>query len=251
MNNRSHPKHSTTNGYGATNGHSSMNGHSSSNGFGNGTDAIDQIAVPEMCFYCFEVLDAELRNVNVPNQPNFTNDSYPLFVTWKIGQSKKLRGCIGTFAALKLHSGLREYAITSAFNDSRFSPIIREEFPRLTVSVSILMGFEEARGYLDWTLGVHGIRIEFLNDRGSVRTATFLPKVASEQGWDQLQTIDSLLRKGGFRGQITQETRQAIKLTRYRSQEVEMSYSEYSERLNSLPANHSQYNKYRGRSQHC
>jgi AMMECR1 domain-containing protein len=31
-------------------------------------------------------------------------------------------------------------------------------------------------------LGVHGIRIEFLNDRGSKRSATYLPKVATEQG---------------------------------------------------------------------
>lgn len=71
MNNRSHPKHSTTNGYSATNGHSSSNG----NGFCNGSDAVEQIAVPEMCFYCFEVLDAELHNLDVPNEPIFTNDA--------------------------------------------------------------------------------------------------------------------------------------------------------------------------------
>lgn len=115
-----------------------------------------------------------------------------------------MRGCIGTFTAMHLHAGLREYAITSALKDSRFSPITRDEFPRLTVSVSILQvtfsynhfirllynsrfnsvlqGFEEARGYLDWTLGIHGIRIEFLNERGCKRTATYLPQVATEQG---------------------------------------------------------------------
>ena len=36
----------------------------------------------------------------------------PLFVTWKIGRDRHLRGCIGTFAAVHLHSGLAEYAIT-------------------------------------------------------------------------------------------------------------------------------------------
>lgn len=109
-------------------------------------------------------------------------------------------------------------------------------------------GFEEARGYLDWTLGVHGIRIEFLNERGSKRSATYLPKVATEQGrfrafslfmilvsfwfllgWDQIQTIDSLLRKGGFRGQITDATRNSIKLIRYKSQEIHMTYPTYME----------------------
>jgi uncharacterized protein (TIGR00296 family) len=106
----------------------------------------------------------------------------PLFVTWKIGRDQRLRGCIGTFSELSLHSGLKEYALTSALKDSRFDPISRDELPRLTVSVSILQGFEEARDYLDWTLGVHGIRIEFLNERGSKRTATYLPNVATEQG---------------------------------------------------------------------
>ena len=38
--------------------------------------------------------------------------SSPLFVTWKIDKSKKLRGCIGTFNDMHLHAGLREYAVT-------------------------------------------------------------------------------------------------------------------------------------------
>lgn len=62
----------------------------------------------------------------------------PLFVTWKIGRDQRLRGCIGTFSELNLHSGLKEYALTSALKDSRFDPISRDELPRLTVSVSIL-----------------------------------------------------------------------------------------------------------------
>lgn len=79
--------------------------------------------------------------------------------------------------------GLREYAITSALKDSRFSPITRDEVPRLTVSVSILQHFEEAEDYLDWNLGKHGIRIEFISERGSKRTATYLPQIATEQGY--------------------------------------------------------------------
>lgn len=106
----------------------------------------------------------------------------PLFVTWKIGKDRRLRGCIGTFNAMNLQSGLREYAITSAFKDSRFSPITRDEFPKLSVSVSILRHFEDGDDYLDWQVGVHGIRIEFINEKGNKRTATYLPEVASEQG---------------------------------------------------------------------
>ncbi|XP_013117491.1 uncharacterized protein CG5902 [Stomoxys calcitrans] len=192
---------------------------------------LQSVAVPDMCLFCFEVLDCELNNVEGPGTPPFTNDAYPLFVTWKTGRDKRLRGCIGTFSAMHLHSGLREYALTSALKDSRFAPISRDELPKLTVSVSILQNFEEANGHLDWSLGVHGIRIEFINERGCKRTATYLPQVATEQGWDQIQTIDSLLRKGGYRAAITPETRKSIKLTRYRSQEIQMNYKEYRDVL--------------------
>jgi AMME syndrome candidate gene 1 protein len=43
--------------------------------------------------------------------------------------------------------------------DSRFSPVAREELPKLHVSVSILCHFEDADGYLDWEIGIHGIRL--------------------------------------------------------------------------------------------
>nr|CAD7256308.1 unnamed protein product [Timema shepardi] len=181
-----------------------------SNGVRNG-----MVAHPEMCFFCFDVLYCHLHSLDPPKIPNFCNDPYPLFVTWKIGKDRRLRGCIGTFNAMNLHCGLREYAVTSAFKDSRFSPITREEFSKLHVSVSILRHFEDGSDYLDWEVGVHGIRIEFHNDKGSKRTATYLPEVAPEQGWDQIQTIDSLLRKGGYKGSVTPDTRRAIKLTRY------------------------------------
>lgn len=71
---------------------------------------------------------------------------------------------------------------SSAFKDSRFPPINRDEFPKLQVSVSILCHFEDGNDYLDWTVGIHGIRIEFHNERGYKRTATYLPEVAPEQG---------------------------------------------------------------------
>jgi AMMECR1 domain-containing protein len=39
---------------------------------------------------------------------------------------------------MNLHKGLKEYALTSALQDTRFDPITRDELPRLSVSVSIL-----------------------------------------------------------------------------------------------------------------
>ncbi|XP_077514844.1 nuclear protein AMMECR1 isoform X2 [Amblyomma americanum] len=165
--------------------------------------------------------------VSEPSGTLFPPLQSPLFVTWNIGKDKRLRGCIGTFNAMNLHSGLREYAVTSAFKDSRFSPITRDEFNKLHVSVSILRHFEDGNDYMDWEIGIHGIRIEFLTEKGSKRTATYLPEVAPEQGWDHVQTIDSLLRKGGYKGSISNDLRKSIHLTRYQSEKVSISYQEY------------------------
>jgi uncharacterized protein (TIGR00296 family) len=182
---------------------------------------------PDMCYYCFDSLQCYLNGCDPPKCPSFSNDPFPIFVTWKIGRDRHLRGCIGTFSAVNLHSGLNEYAITSATRDSRFSPITKAEVPRLHCAVSLLTKFEDGKDYLDWQIGKHGIRIEFHNERGHKRNATYLPEVAPEQGWDQIQTIDSLIKKGGYRGPITPEFRQSIKLTRYQSEKMVVSYAEY------------------------
>lgn len=52
-------------------------------------------------------------------------------------------------------------------------------------------------------------------------------------GWDQLQTIDSLLRKGGYKAAISNEVRRTIKLTRYQSEKITVSYQDYMNHWNS------------------
>ncbi|XP_061904120.1 AMME syndrome candidate gene 1 protein isoform X2 [Entelurus aequoreus] len=156
---------------------------------GLGSGGRKMVVSAEMCCFCFDVLYCHLYGYQPPRTPRFTNDPYPLFVTWKIGRDKRLRGCIGTFSAMNLHSGLREYTLTSALKDSRFPPMTRDELPRLFCSVSLLTNFEDVGDYLDWEVGVHGIRIEFFNEKGSKRTATYLPEVAKEQAG--LRSADS------------------------------------------------------------
>ena len=46
-------------------------------------------------------------------------------------------------------------------------------------------------------------------------------------GWDKIQTIDSLLRKGGFKGQVTPEVRRSIRLVRYQSEKISVAYPDY------------------------
>ena len=62
--------------------------------------------------------------------------SSPLFVTWSTrssrpGRASRLRGCIGNFTALPLRTGLAEYALISAFQDSRFNKIQEWELESL------------------------------------------------------------------------------------------------------------------------
>ncbi|XP_039633527.1 AMME syndrome candidate gene 1 protein isoform X3 [Perca fluviatilis] len=161
-----------------------------SSGPGSGGGSRKMVVSAEMCCFCFDVLYCHLYGYQPPRTPRFTNDPY-------------------------------------ALKDSRFPPMTRDELPRLFCSVSLLTNFEDVGDYLDWEVGVHGIRIEFFNEKGSKRTATYLPEVAKEQGWDHIQTIDSLLRKGGYKAPITNDFRKTIKLTRYRSEKLTMGYAEY------------------------
>ncbi|MCP9263188.1 AMME syndrome candidate 1 protein [Dirofilaria immitis] len=113
-----------------------------------------------------------------------------------------------------------------AFKDSRFDPITLHEVDQLHCTVSILINFEKARDYRDWIVGIHGIRIEF-QDNHHYRDAVYLPEVASEQGWDHTETIDNLMRKGGYRGHISEETRMKVSVVRFQSDKVLMSHQEY------------------------
>ncbi|KAJ2307448.1 hypothetical protein IWW55_000972 [Coemansia sp. RSA 2706] len=190
------------------------------------------MATKQHCAFCFSVLLARLQGTSpLEVTPNFdTSTEYPLFVTWNkqsSGGDLRLRGCIGNFSPMELESGLREYALISALRDSRFAPVKLGEVPRLSCSVSLLTDFEDAEDYLDWEVGKHGVWIEFRLPSGRRTTSTFLPEIADEQGWSKKQTIDHLLRKGGYEPAITDEMRRSIKLTRYQSKKEHLSYEEF------------------------
>ena len=85
----------------------------------------------------------------------------------------------------------------SAFSDDRFNPVTLEEVPKLEVEVSLLHSFEKAKSALDWEVGKHGIIIDF-EAEDQTFSATFLPEVAAEEYWDQLTTIQYLVRKAGY-----------------------------------------------------
>ncbi|OQE46847.1 hypothetical protein PENCOP_c001G07884 [Penicillium coprophilum] len=140
--------------------------------------------------------------VSETSHPRSSDQRYPLFVTWNtVSRSghKSLRGCIGTFEAQELAAGLKSYALTSAFDDTRFAPIPKSLIPSLSCSLTLLGTFEPCTNAMDWSLGTHGLRISFIH-RGRRYGATYLPDVAVEQGWTKEETVESLMRKAGWDG---------------------------------------------------
>ncbi|KAG5926801.1 hypothetical protein E4U42_002938 [Claviceps africana] len=167
--------------------------------------------------------------------------SAPLFVTWNTVRRENsdddaddddddddvsLRGCIGTFESQPLALGIPEYAIISALHDTRFAPISKRELPELQAAVTLLTDFEEADDAYDWDIGTHGIRLSF-TDNGHRYGATYLPNVASEQGWSKDETLYSLIRKAGWIGGRTRWKALELKVTRYQGRKASLNYPEF------------------------
>ncbi|GBE79594.1 AMMECR1 domain-containing protein [Sparassis latifolia] len=216
------------------------------------------VCTQQHCFHSFDALFCALTSKK-PVSPNFPDEKYPLFVTWNTrssrpGRAPRLRGCIGNFEPLPLRAGLAEYALISAFQDSRFRKIEERELESLECGISLLTDFEDATSYLDWTIGVHGIYITFphpsllvsspsssstpsplssspsLPTRNSLKHtfhATYLPQIAPEQGWDKIETVDSAIHKAGWNGPVTEDLRRSIKLRRYQSRKCTVSWEQY------------------------
>ena len=186
-------------------------------------------ATREHCFLCFETLvnhltgksDHTVRRLIESQHPS---QSYPLFVTWT--KKGALRGCIGTFSPQPLIAGLESYAITSAMRDGRFKPMKKDELESLECEVSLLHSFEQCKDPLDWEIGKHGTTLTL-----DGYSATFLPEVAEEWHWTKEQTLQELAMKGGMRRPLQQSDYPRIKLERYQSSHLKVTWAEYQEFL--------------------
>ena len=151
-----------------------------------------------LCKYCFEVLESSFsknpKEIIFPEE--FKGKSYPLFVTWTTGKEKELRGCIGTFKSDELEKNLKKYALKSAFDDDRFDPIEKKEIKNLNCEVSLLVKFKKAKNPMDWTVGKHGIDIEFEDDLGNTYSSTFLPLLPLHHRGLSSQRGSHRLRRG-------------------------------------------------------
>jgi AMME syndrome candidate gene 1 protein len=127
--------------------------------------------------------------------------------------------------------------------------------------ISLLTDFEDASSYLDWTIGTHGIQISFTppltspsaSDAPSplssaisllsrpltslssshsaparrTLSATYLPEVAPDQGWEQIDAIDSAIRKAGWHGRVSEDLRRSLRVRRYQSRKCVVGWDEF------------------------
>ena len=208
-----------------------------------GDDETELTAIVEMCYDCFNIIITELASsklsdgfcermsVNRKNLKSLVkNSKCPMFITWnKLAKPNRnnddynLRGCIGTLSPQPVMKAMSELAISAAFHDRRFQPIQLKEVNLLSVGVSLLVQYETCEDCFDWTVGVHGIMINFQGHY----SATYLPEVAKEQHWTRKEAVDSLIRKAGYNGQIDKNLYARISCTRYQSSKVSVTYDEY------------------------
>ncbi|KAK9900443.1 hypothetical protein P389DRAFT_12480 [Cystobasidium minutum MCA 4210] len=59
-------------------------------------------------------------------------------------------------------------------------------------------------------------------------SATYLPDVPTAQGWNKQETLDSAMRKAGYNGRITDPIRRSVRVTRYQSSKLSLTYDEWT-----------------------
>lgn len=179
-----------------------------------------------MCKYVWDVLAGYLNNKSeAPRFPDNVPDlEFPLFVTYLKNGFRW--GCIGTFGKASLSQNLHRFALISALQDERYDPISPEEFPELSVYVSLLHSFEPMEDKLDWELGKHGINIHF-EIGNEEHGGTYLPNVPVLNGWDKETTLMKLIKKSGYKKDFTLEDVKFKGLQWYQSIKFDLSFEDY------------------------
>jgi len=109
--------------------------------------------------------------------PDKLKNNWGAFVTLKI--DGRLKGCIGRFISDDpLFKVVQKSALSSAFEDPRFTPITRKEFEKAEIEITVLGQLKKINDINEIIIGKHGIYI-----KQDFRSGTMLPQVATESGW--------------------------------------------------------------------
>lgn len=123
-----------------------------------------------------------------------------VFVTLESYPSHELRGCIGYPLPIKeLALATVDNALHAAFEDGRFSPVEKDEMPKITVEVSALSIPEvvQVKDPLEYPhkikVGRDGLIIEYGYSSGLL-----LPQVPIEWNWNEKEFLGHLCEKAGL-----------------------------------------------------
>jgi hypothetical protein len=123
------------------------------------------------------LFDGKDLTIDEKTIPEALKQQFGVFVTLKI--NGVLRGCIGMFKSSDpLFKLVKESAISSAFGDSRFPPLSKDEFNKVEVEITVLGPMKKINNINEIILGKHGIYI-----KKDFHTGTMLPQVPIEYGW--------------------------------------------------------------------
>jgi uncharacterized protein len=104
-----------------------------------------------------------------------------------------LRGCVGyVLPANSVYRAVAETARAAALEDTRFSPLTRDEAPDLKIELSILSPPKPIHSDA-LEIGRHGLLISMAGHRGLL-----LPQVPVEHHWDRVTFLEQTCRKAGL-----------------------------------------------------
>ncbi len=123
------------------------------------------------------------------------------FVTLK--ERDHLRGCIGTMTGrMPLHETVDSMAVSSAFNDPRFTPVTKNEIKNISIEISVLSPMKAIEDPFSITPGVHGLYLTCGSHSG-----VLLPQVATEQNWGIKEFVHHTCYKAGMTPDILKDSR--------------------------------------------
>lgn len=115
-----------------------------------------------------------------------------VFVTLHLGG--RLRGCIGYIEGVRpLAEAVVDNALSAAFRDPRFDPVVADEVADLEIEISALTPLRAVGGWRDIQVPRHGVVLTCGPNK-----SVFLPQVAEEQGWDRDTMLSHLALKAGL-----------------------------------------------------
>jgi AmmeMemoRadiSam system protein A len=128
--------------------------------------------------------------------PKFNTESFSPNIKQHFGafvtlhEKGQLRGCIGRFTAdIPLYEVVRDMAIASSTEDTRFEPLAKDEIDDIEIEISVLSPMKKIVSVDEIILGKHGIYIK----KGSMG-GTFLPQVATETKWTKEEFLGHCAR---------------------------------------------------------